>query len=67
MSEWISVKDRNPEQYVAVLVARFDGKFWTISKDAYQYGNSYAYDRDQNNVKVSHWMPLPLAPTTPKE
>lgn len=60
--EWISVKNRQPKPYVAVLVARFDGEYWTISKDAYQWGANYAYDREANKNKVSHWMPLPNPP-----
>ena len=59
--EWISVKDRFPKPFYAVLVARFDGEFYTIGKDAYQFGNKFAYDGDEKG-KVTHWMPLPEPP-----
>ena len=57
MSEWISVDDRLPNPFESVLVFR-DGK---ISID-YNEGNGwFAYDF--NGKRVTHWMPLPLAPT----
>ena len=55
--EWISVNDRLPNPFESVLVFR-DGK---ISID-YNEGNGwFAYDF--NGKRVTHWMPLPLAPT----
>lgn len=62
MSEWISVKDRLPEPYVAVLVwekddtkeggfayvDRHDGEVWKIGS--------------LGNGAVTHWMPLPEPP-----
>ena len=55
--EWISVEDRLPKPFESVLVFR-DGK---ISID-YNEGNGwFAYDF--NGKRVTHWMPLPLAPT----
>ena len=57
VQEWISVKDRLPNPFESVLVFR-DGK---ISID-YNEGNGwFAYDF--NGKRVTHWMPLPLAPT----
>ena len=57
VQEWISVEDRLPKPFESVLVFR-DGK---ISID-YNEGNGwFAYDF--NGKRVTHWMPLPLAPT----
>ena len=57
VQEWISVKERLPKPFESVLVFR-DGK---ISID-YNEGNGwFAYDF--NGKRVTHWMPLPLAPT----
>ena len=57
VQEWISVNDRLPNPFESVLVFR-DGK---ISID-YNEGNGwFAYDF--NGKRVTHWMPLPLAPT----
>ena len=57
VQEWISVEDRLPKPFENVIVFR-DGK---ISID-YNEGNGwFAYDF--NGKRVTHWMPLPLAPT----
>ena len=57
VQEWVSVNDRLPNPFESVLVFR-DGK---ISID-YNEGNGwFAYDF--NGKRVTHWMPLPLAPT----
>ena len=57
VQEWISVNDMLPNPFESVLVFR-DGK---ISID-YNEGNGwFAYDF--NGKRVTHWMPLPLAPT----
>ena len=57
VQEWISVDDRLPNPFESVIVFR-DGK---ISID-YNEGNGwFAYDF--NGKRVTHWMPLPLAPT----
>ena len=57
VQEWISVDDELPKPFESVLVFR-DGK---ISID-YNEGNGwFAYDF--NGKRVTHWMPLPLAPT----
>ena len=57
VQEWIPVTERLPNPFESVLVFR-DGK---ISID-YNEGNGwFAYDF--NGKRVTHWMPLPLAPT----
>jgi hypothetical protein len=58
MGEWISVKDRMPEEGVDVLVY---GEIWHNKKgievDFVKNGNFVACDED-----VTHWMPLPTPP-----
>lgn len=59
MSEWISVNDRLPEVGVSVLawkpcgpfVGFYDGDTWMVTTDQY------------NECGITHWMPLPKAPT----
>ena len=68
MSEWISVKDRLPELTLGldntcsewVLICKSNGRMgvarWTIKSKWYLYfGPEARY--------VTHWMPLPEAPT----
>jgi len=67
MPEWISVKDRMPEDGKEVLfcdgssimVGRYNGdeKFWELT-DA----NMIAYA-----VDITHWMPLPEPPESESE
>ena len=57
VQEWVSVKDRSPNLFENVLVFR-DGK---ISIDYNEENGWFAYDF--NGKRVTHWMPLPLAPT----
>ena len=73
--EWISVKDRLPEEYESVLAAtRFvgDGGWevevlrWTGWKWEDEVGGQYA-----GGAETTHWMPLPpppmVSPTTGSE
>jgi hypothetical protein len=60
MSEWISVKDRMPEEGVEVLVY---GDIYLNRKGADvdfvdKSGNFFYYDEGE----VTHWMPLPMPP-----
>ena len=60
MSEWISVKDRLPEEYGDVLVFRVYNQRPMMSVDTYDA------DRKRfskyHNGGVTHWMPLPEMP-----
>lgn len=62
VQEWISVKDRLPENICPVLVALdgisiafngwyHDGKWWTVGAGTRPF-----------TQKVTHWMPLPQPP-----
>lgn len=66
MSEWISVKERLPEEGVAVLIA-YDADGRLLRRIAQQYyGVWYVFGAVVTadfNQKVTHWMPLPEAPS----
>lgn len=72
MSEWISVKDRLPEQGVDVLVAArgmgtdvFKFGYEYIDIDALhmqRYGRANSFRIDMLSARVTHWMPLPEFP-----
>ena len=54
--EWISVKDRLPEQYTDVVVLYDFGRVgvnWTNKENEFI---------EHPNCKVTHWMPLPEPP-----
>ncbi len=67
--EWISVKDRLPEQLKCYLIYSFDWDDSTcIPYIAWSFYNSDgkwvdSIDRSFHNY-VTHWMPLPEPPTT---
>ena len=75
-SEWISVKERLPDDNTPVLICfregRFEvgGLFWAYpsfedSYTAFQYWDSFNNDgQDWEWNDITHWMPLP---NTPKE
>ena len=56
MAEWISVKDRLPEEAVDVLVFDNNGK---ITMDFYYINGFY---NETEYSKATHWMPLPKPP-----
>lgn len=62
---WISVKDRLPEQFQEVLV--WDNEFSQVQRATcvrYGEGNAeVAWDCEAYLVTVTHWQPLPDAPT----
>lgn len=63
--KWISVKDRLPKNFIAVLVwprLNHEAHFWpTAWRDKEKF---YQHDNDYNEIEkeVSHWMPLPKPP-----
>jgi len=67
-TEWISVKDRLPDNHDDVLVVGegWDNmNWWRIY--FYEKGIWYTIDGDevneQSQSKITHWMPLPEPPT----
>lgn len=67
MNEWISVKDRLPDDNISVLV-HVDGCAYVASYHVkylqwFMDGVSgYEYDTALDNAIVTHWMPLPESP-----
>jgi hypothetical protein len=59
VTEWISVKDAEPEKEGYVLV--YDGSLHVSRFNPRQHG-SYRYDCDTYDVTPTHWMPLPPPP-----
>ena len=56
VQEWISVKDRLPEQGKEIIV--YSGGVLKPTVFAYQFWNKH-YD---SWARITHWMPLPPAP-----
>lgn len=61
MQQWISVKDRLPEEFENVIAANKRGKAYDIDK---AWWNGYRWDRCGKGSyrNVTHWMPLPEPP-----
>ena len=72
MSEWISVKDRLPEEFDDVLIVTVSGRISIAYLHSYNKENIIDYknwaitDSEEGNtipfVRVTHWMPLPKSP-----
>lgn len=63
--EWISIKDRVPENTDDVLVIDDDGKMSVSCYFLHQGYDGYIFeDRDccRRMGEISHWMPLPEPP-----
>ena len=72
--EWISVKDRLPEENETVLLS--DGEYVYCGgygmvrnpreKELMFYGDNFGYDGDIGpSPETTHWMPLPDPPNMP--
>ena len=61
VQEWISVKDRLPDNEQWAVCVMYDGSFRTFQWDYIDWmwndGNEWYAEKD-----VTHWMPLPPAP-----
>ena len=61
VQEWISVKDRLPEDYkqrvMAICIGDYPIGYPKIDTDRYVRGHWVRY-----GIYVTHWMPLPLPP-----
>lgn len=70
VSGWISVKDRLPDDSDKIVLVIANGKFGNITLDeAFELACYYKDDGwvlesypDMENVRVTHWMPLPEPP-----
>lgn len=72
MSNWISVKDRLPNNSNEVIVFCLDdvvttGKYIRVSKDKYLWKAPIYSPYIDNNLNVTHWQPLPEPPKNIKE
>lgn len=57
MSEWISVKERLPNENTRVLVYAKQGCYMNLRVDYICNGGMWFY-----SMMVTHWMPLPELP-----
>lgn len=64
MGEWISVKDRLPEQFVSVIVYMPNEKPFPTVHEGYLADNGKWYSAHcMRGIKeITHWMPLPEPP-----
>lgn len=62
MSEWISVEDYLPEESVVVLTYLKDGRYLLNYIIKLTDIILWACVLDNENDKVTHWMPLPEPP-----
>lgn len=68
MSNWISVKDKLPNNSNEVIVFCLDdsvttGKYIRVSKDKYLWKSPIYSPYIDNTLNVTHWQPLPEPPT----
>lgn len=68
MSEWISVKDRMPQDFVSVLgCMRFAGPYPAV-RECYVIGGKHFFFPALRSVEaVTHWMPMPEQPKETEE
>lgn len=60
--EWISVKDKLPEEKVKVLVCLTYGSGKEEIQTSYYVKRTESFDHFMNDI-ITHWMPLPHSPT----
>ena len=57
VKDWVSVKDRLPEENTTVIVATDDG---IVFQCLYSYDGWDLWD--DNDVNITHWQPMPQPP-----
>ena len=57
VQEWVSVKDRLPEENTTVIVATDNG---VVFQCLYSYDGWDLWD--DNDVNITHWQPMPQPP-----
>jgi hypothetical protein len=68
MTEWISVKDRLPEDITDVLTYGYHWKHQIAQLDFLGgnekawYGKNIGFIGRVNSTNITHWMPLPYPP-----
>ena len=62
MSEWISVKDRLPDEHESVLISRNNIPKWVPPMIAFCLNGEFFQDVMEPPLKATHWMPLPEPP-----
>jgi hypothetical protein len=62
VSEWVSVKERLPEDSKKILLYHQDGRtlfgLWSNRKEGWYFDSFGPWEKDE----VTHWMPLPEPP-----
>ena len=73
MNEWISVEDRMPINTDNILafngyggVGEYDIMYYTVHSKIHKWAFYYDYDRSEEIVEITHWMPLPEPPKEKK-
>ena len=62
-SEWISVKDRMPEQFVTVIGLMKEGVMpFPMVRECYLIEDGFWFSAINEFVEVTHWMPMPEPP-----
>lgn len=61
-SEWISVKDRLPQDFVSVLGYMTDAGDFPPVRECYKVGGVFFFPALGDRHPISHWMPLPEPP-----
>ena len=61
-SEWISIKDRLPEEYVKVLTYAGPNCEMKVDHIVIGYEPIWACRYEAERSKVTHWVPLPKPP-----
>lgn len=67
MDNWISVKDRLPNEWVSVLGYMTDAGEFPPVRECYLVGKNFLFPALQEFHPVSHWQPLPEPPKEREE